>query len=182
MEKIMNHTKLYIQEFGSGSLLPVHEDRSRISIARRVGFVILLSLLVVAMGCQEDRLPTDPGGRIVPIPTPGPPTAGPPTAQGGPGIAGVVLGEQDRRCLVGATVELLDGPLAGHHQIQNDCGGHYMLGFRFVGLPPDMPVTVRASMPGYISKVQSITTIAETATPGGMYEDWAVTGIYLRKD
>jgi hypothetical protein len=86
---------------------------------------------------------------------------------------------------VGATVEVLDGPLAGqsHQQSYNDCNsGHYTVGFRFVGLPLDTLVTVRASMPGYTSKVESIMTIAETAPPTGFYQDWAATTIYLHQE
>jgi len=65
-------------------------------------------------------------------------------------------------CLVGATIEVLDGPQAGQRvqQSSEDCasqdGSPSAFSFHLKDLPTDAKVRIRASMPGFQSAEKSV--------------------------
>lgn len=74
-------------------------------------------------------------------------TGGQPNAS----IAGFVIDQSDQ-CIIGARVELIDGPRAGAVFVQTVCGFWDYgedLGYSFHNLPSGIPVTVRATAEGY---------------------------------
>jgi hypothetical protein len=102
-------------------------------------------ILVLAVACSRSELPTGPTTATQP------PTAGAqPTTTNGT-IAGFVIDESDQ-CIIGARVELIDGPRAGVAFVQTVCGFWDYgddIGYSFHNLPIGMPVTVRATAKGY---------------------------------
>lgn len=101
--------------------------------------------------------PTAPTPPAVPPPPPPPPPSPPPVPALPPGtpanasIAGFVIDESDE-CIIGARVELIDGPRAGAVFVQTVCGFWDYgedIGFSFHDLPVGIPVTVRATANGY---------------------------------
>jgi hypothetical protein len=102
---------------------------------KRAAFVSLL----IAMGCNKDfELPTNP-----------------PPPQGTGGIGGYIFAGTDGNCLVGARVELVDGPRAGEVIQQSDCPFGDGYGYYFQNLPLNTRVTFRASAPGYKTAVNN---------------------------
>jgi hypothetical protein len=76
-----------------------------------------------------------------------PPFTGAPNAS----IAGFVIDESDQ-CIIGARVELIDGPRPGAVFVQTLCGFWDYgddLGYSFHNLPWGIPVTARATAEGY---------------------------------
>jgi hypothetical protein len=114
--------------------------------------MLFLSVIVLVCACGES--PTDPSAGM-------PPTTGTPGATPTGGIAGFVL-TPSQNCIVGARVEIIDGPKAGSVVTQNVCGFWDYgddNGFVFSGLPLDRPTTLRATATGYNS-----TDVRVTAT------------------
>lgn len=93
----------------------------------------LVSLLMV-LACKEFELPT---GTSTPPP------------QGTGGIGGYVFAGSDGNCLVGARIELVDGPRAGEAIQQTACPFGDAYGYYFRDLALNTRVTFRASAPGY---------------------------------
>ena len=106
----------------------------------------ILAILCL-VGCSaEDRakgLPTSPN------PTSRPPVTTPTTG----GIWGMVL-DESAACIVGATVEVIEGERRGEIQVQRTPCGYwdYDGGFIFDHLPIGTRLTLRASASGYTSK------------------------------
>ena len=127
--------------------------RTTTSIVSAVIFAALLN------GCNEAREPVAPPGErgtaTQPL-TPGPqPSIG--------AIAGFVMDESDQ-CIIGARVELIDGPRAGAAFVQGQCyvwGNVGDDGYSFTGLPAGLFVTVRATAKGYKTAEKS----AKAANP-----------------
>lgn len=112
------------------SLAPFPFRQARTSI---VGAIVCASFLT---GCKDAFEPVAP---------PTDPTNG--------SIAGFVIDESDQ-CIIGARVELIDGPQAGAVFVQTVCGFWDYgadLGYSFHDLPFGIPVTVRATAEGYES-------------------------------
>lgn len=114
-------------------------------------------------GCVDAGDPLGPGSDPIGATQPARPGTDPVTGRPGGGtprgqlhvgtIAGFVIDESDE-CIMGARVELVDGPQAGAVFVQTVCGfwdyGHD-LGYSFHGLPTGAPLTVRATAEGYRS-------------------------------
>jgi hypothetical protein len=104
-------------------------------------------ILVLAGACSQHEFPTSAV----------PPTTTPPVTPGAQpsnaAVAGFVIDADDRnQCIIGARVELVDGPQAGAVFVQTVCGfWDYStnLGYSFLGLPSGIPVTLRATAKGY---------------------------------
>lgn len=140
---------------------------------------------VVLAGCSDAGDPlapdSDPIGATQPVrpgadPNTGRPGGGTPRGQLYIGtIAGFVIDESEE-CIVGARVELVDGPKAGAVFVQTVCGFWDYgadIGYSFHDLPAGVLVTVRASAEGY--------TPAETrAVPSSPYS--YTTMIVLTRD
>ena len=108
--------------------------------------VVAFLIIAASTACHEGSLPTAP-----PTSTQPPPAAAPGA------IYGIVVSARDHQCLVGATVEMLDGPRAGERvqQTAADCQSIFdtsVHAFIFRNVPLDKPITLRASMPGYESR------------------------------
>ena len=87
--------------------------------------------------------------RNVELPT-GPTTSTePPSSSTVGGIGGYVFAVSDGACLVGARVEVADGPKAGEALVQKDCPFGDAYGYSFNDLPINTLMTIRASAPGY---------------------------------
>lgn len=87
------------------------------------------------------------------------PAAQPPMSTVG-AIAGFVL-DESRDCVIGARIEMVDGPGAGTAFVQTYChfwGYESDNGYSFVNLPVGSRITIRASAKGY--KASEITAIA----------------------
>jgi len=105
---------------------------------KRAAFVSLL----IASACSRGfELPTNP-----------PPT---PPSQSTGGIGGYIFAGSVGNCLVGARVELVDGPRAGEAIQQRDCPFGDAYGYYFQDLPLNTRVTFRASAPGYKTAVNN---------------------------
>jgi hypothetical protein len=129
---------------------------ARLSFAGVAAVVLLLS-------CNGES-PTAPTV-MQPVPPAGQPV--PPAA-----TTGIVWGtvyQKSGACILGATVEMLDGPQAGARLIQNVCGGYWddsgEPGYLFRELPPNTDVRLRAAKEDYRS--QEITL---HVTAGGSVE------------
>lgn len=112
----------------------------------------LTTALVFAMlmiGCDGTNDPAAPPGEPVTWNEP----YAPPSPGGGSSnlsVAGFVL-EASEACIIGARVEVIDGPRKGDSFVQTRCGFWDYgadLGYSFHGLPPK-PVTLRATADGY---------------------------------
>lgn len=102
-------------------------------------------ILVLAVACSSCELPTSATTGAQPPPA----GAQPPTTYGT--IAGFVIDESDQ-CVIGARVELINGPRAGTAFVQTVCGFWDYgddIGYSFHDLPVGMSVTVRATAQGY---------------------------------
>jgi predicted small lipoprotein YifL len=118
--------------------------RTRLRSARA-----LLATLTLA-GCGGEAAPSAPPFDPVP---PAPPPAVAPTSRGGAFVWGVVL-TRDGGCIAGATLRVVGGQALGDSLTQrapcgpwDDAGG-----FAFTGLTSGVPLTIRASAAGYVSK------------------------------
>ena len=114
----------------------------------RLPALILVSLAASACSGESDRAPT------VPIPTAPTPPAPPPPSSPSSGVTfllGLII-EDTGRCIVGASVRVLDGQRAGETRMQEtpcDAWG-YSGGFEFDSLTPGVPMKLRASAPDYV--------------------------------
>jgi len=127
------------------SLTPASFTLARASV---LGALVCAALL---LGCQNAAepvaQPTKPT-TATPPPTP-PPTPSAPSTTGS--IAGFVI-DKSEQCIIGARVEMIDGPRAGDVFVQTVCGFWDYgddLGYSFHDLPLGIPVTVRATAQGY---------------------------------
>jgi hypothetical protein len=108
------------------------------------------AVLFLSIGCANS--PTDParGGGRPPV-TPGP--VQPFVARQ---VSGNVYAERENNCPLDAAVEVVDGPKAGFRVVQDHkvcvAEGNGWISFTIDGLPPETPVTLRASAPGYASQ------------------------------
>lgn len=98
-------------------------------------------MVLLLLGCNGNS-PTDPAAQ------PAPPTA----AQ--PGVVWGYVKAPSGNCLVGAVVEVLDGPRAGDTSTQwDECGNVWDGGaYVFRDLPANTNVRMRASLAGYRSR------------------------------
>jgi len=107
------------------------------------------AVLFTTIGCANS--PTDPAGGRPPVT---------PVAPGQPSVArhvaGNVYAERENNCPPDAAVEVVDGPKAGFRVVQDHkvcvAEGNGWISFMIDGLPPQTPVTLRASAPGYASQ------------------------------
>ena len=116
---------------------------------RSIRFVITLICAAFLSACLDgrERLPTYP---ITTEPPTNTPTPQPPIAAIG-SIAGFVI-DADEQCIIGARVEMIDGPQAGKSFVQTVCGFWDYgadLGYSFHNLPAGVAVTIRATAEGY---------------------------------
>src|SRR6478736_145468 len=98
-----------------------------------------LLVFVLAVSCSRSELTTAPAAPARPSPESSQPTLGYGT------IAGFVIDRSDQ-CIIGARVELIDGPGAGAASVQTVCGFWDYgedIGYAFHNLPVGMEVTVR---------------------------------------
>lgn len=106
----------------------------------------------VLLACEDTAAPTNPAAVTQPEPPAPPPApAGPSTALGS--IAGFVIDDELRDCIIGARVVLVDGPQAGAVFEQTVCGFWDYgddLGYSFHNLPFAQH-TLRATADGYES-------------------------------
>ena len=113
----------------------------------RVSALGALVCIAGLTGCNDTK-------ESVALPLPTDPTTSTPLtpAQSLTGsIAGFVI-DKSEQCIMGARVQMIDGPRAGEVFVQNVCGFWDYgedLGFSFHGLPSGTPVTVRATADGY---------------------------------
>jgi hypothetical protein len=110
------------------SITPFRFTAARTSI---LGVLVCAAFLT---GCDGG---SEPVGPI----TPGPQLKG--------AIAGQVI-DESAECIIGARVELIDGPQAGAVFVQTSCGWDYSTGYLFSGLPRGLTMTVRATAKGYL--------------------------------
>lgn len=117
-----------------------------------LGAIVSAALLSGCKGAPEPAAPFADSTQFLPVPQPAPGTA-----LGS--IAGFVIDSSDE-CIIGARVEILDGPRAGESFVQTMCGFWDYgddLGYSFSNLSVGIPVTLRASATGYYSVVQRAT-------------------------
>ena len=115
----------------------------------RHSFYRLGGLLCIALasGCTGESQPTGPGDPPASSQPPAAP-APPPPAEGA-SITGFIVDESGE-CIIGARVQVVDGPKAGTDYTQTQCDWWELgYGFYFVGLPSAVPMTLRASAAGY---------------------------------
>jgi hypothetical protein len=104
---------------------------------------LLVSLLVLCLGCGDATAPA-----LESPPPPSTPTPPPPTPMTG-FIWGQVL-DKSGLCIRGGMVEIVAGPGTGRKTGQpDDCGAWDYTGFEFSDLPYRATVTLRASAPGF---------------------------------
>lgn len=114
----------------------------------RLRFTPALVLAMLAIGCDGT---SDPAAPPI-VPTWDEPYAPRPSGGGlsNLSVAGFVL-EASEACIIGARVEVMDGPRQGDSFVQTRCGFWDYgadLGYSFNGLPAK-PVTLRATADGY---------------------------------
>jgi hypothetical protein len=117
---------------------------------------LLVSLLVLCLGC---------GDTAAPLPQ-SPPSTPAPTAESGY-IWGFVIGAGGSgACVRGGVVEIVDGPGTGRKSAQADgCGAwDYSGGYEFRNLPMGATVTLRATAPGY--EPQDRELVVQNGGPG----------------
>ena len=96
------------------------------------------------------------------------PTTPTPTPVSTPAVTrfwGMVI-EQSGVCIAGATVAVVGGPSGLQGQAQEtpcDVWG-YSGGFAFTGLSPGVPMTLRASAPGYVAR--DVIVVPSSSGPG----------------
>jgi hypothetical protein len=112
--------------------------RTRASILGAIVSAALLS------GCKDALEPVAPPVSSTPL-TPG-------AQHTGGSIAGFVIDEAEQ-CIIGARVELIDGPRAGAVFVQTECGfwDYGDVGYSFNDLPLGLPTTIRATASHYQS-------------------------------
>jgi len=104
-----------------------------------------LLIFVLAVACSRSELTTGPATAPALSPEGSQPIATDGT------IAGFVIDRSDQ-CIIGARVELIDGPRAVAAFVQTVCGFWDYgedIGYSFHNLPIGMAVTVRAAATGY---------------------------------
>jgi hypothetical protein len=115
------------------------------------------------MGCNISE-PTEgaPHPPSQPQAQPPAPPAPPPPIEGA-SIAGFVADESGG-CIVGARVQVVDGPKAGAEYTQTRCFSWDFeeVGFYFTGLPSTVPVTLRASAAGFKTADATLTPTRTT--------------------
>ena len=128
----------------SVSLTPFRFTATRTSI---LGALVCAAFLT---GCDGASEPVGPITSARPYaPDPQPTT---PEPQHNGSIAGFVI-DQSHQCIVGARVELIDGPQAGAVFVQTVCGFWDYgddNGYSFNELPVGIAVTMRATAKGYV--------------------------------
>jgi hypothetical protein len=145
-------------------------------------FASILCLTLSILGCSENftqRSPTVPTSPVTPSPQPTSPQPASPQRPAPPPYDKVVLWgfvvNPSGECIKGATVEVIDLVLRPHTLSEPP---RYLLGQKATqpcespilgggfgfddGAPPDVEVHLRASAPGYVSKVQIIIPYSET--------------------
>ena len=81
-------------------------------------------------------------------------------------VFGFVLGD-DSFCIKQATVSVVSGQGAGQTLVQNpNCYLWGDVGFEFKNLTPDVPMTIRVSAPGYVTKDTTVVPWVETPYTG----------------
>jgi hypothetical protein len=114
----------------------------------RTSILGALACAALMTGCKDAReLVAPPSTDRTTSPGPLTPGAHPTNTS----IAGFVIDKSDQ-CIIGARVEVIDGPRAGAAFVQTVCGFWDYgddLGFSFHELPVGTPVTVRATANGY---------------------------------
>ena len=188
MKKASNQNSAGSSESFLAQQSPFSRSRAKGSSLSHRTAALLVGLLLSVMACNEG--PTAPQQQVPFTPPTATPTPPPAVPQGLGEVYGVAREDQGL-CLVGATIEILDGPLAGqrHQQSTGDCvplsfrDGDEYIAFRFSGFPRDTPVSVQASMPGYASQVIRISSPAPFPEIGPYYTDWSGMTVFdLRKD
>ena len=117
----------------------------------------LLAALELA-GCIGDDWPDVPTGPAAPPAAPAPPPAPAPSA--GVSLSGVVVEDSAfGLCIYRATVRLVDGAAVGDSVVQQlPCDAWDGPGFELKGLAAGVPVTIRASAPGFVAKDVTVVT------------------------
>jgi hypothetical protein len=112
----------------------------------------LILVAIAASACSQDTGPAP----TVRYPTAPAPPGSPPTSNPSSGLTfllGLIIDETGA-CIVGASVQVLDGQRAGESMTQEtpcDAWG-YSGGFEFDSLTPGVPMTLRASAQGYVDR------------------------------
>lgn len=119
-----------------------------------LGAIVSAALLTGCKDAPEPVAPPVSSTPLTPVPQPAPqPTGG--------SIAGFVI-DAAEHCIVGARVELIDGPQAGAVVVQGgECGfwDYGDVGYSFNDLPLGVPATIRATASGYQSaEVRAVAT------------------------
>lgn len=111
-------------------------------------------LLLLSLGCSKKlSLPTDPT----------PPALPPPPSQGGIGhVWGYVTDEQGR-CLVGAVVEIIEGPKTGQRSEEKGCDYDTGIGYELMQLPIGETVKLRATKEGYLPVEREVVVVRAAA-------------------
>jgi hypothetical protein len=127
-----------------------HSRRTSASFTRTHASVLgaILSVALLS-GCESVSEPVAPPVSATPTP-PAPPPA-PYTRDTIGAIAGFVI-DEDNACIIGARVEVIDGPSAGTAYEQTECGfwDYGDVGFVFY-MHVGVPTTIRATAEGYQS-------------------------------
>ena len=101
---------------------------------------LIFVAVLMTLACQDDG-PTSPGAQVVPNrPTPIPRL---------PAVWGVVVESGTDRPLIGARVEITDGPAAGTFALVTENGGIRGAAGYVIATLPSGTVTLRASATGY---------------------------------
>ena len=123
---------------------------------KRLKALVLGVLLIGCDGTSDPAAPhPGPSNPVTPTTPPQPEPINPvnppaPSPSANNSIAGFVI-DASESCIVGARVEVIDGPLAGASFVQTKCGFWDYgadIGYAFNGLP-GKPVTLRATAEGY---------------------------------
>lgn len=136
--------------------------RRQKNLPARLVCVLCASLTI---GCNISE-PTEgtPAPRPLPPQAQPPAPLAPPAQSGGTSITGLVTAESGE-CIIGALVQVVDGPRAGAEYTQTRCFSwdYEEVGFSFSHLPSVVPVTLRASAAGFTTAYATLTPTRSTA-------------------